>query len=136
MLWCGPWTSSLMDVDRSSAPEFTGDDADQYSSVIDLGDNYEFVVVTIPTIIAATIGLGVMRDEAVDSIPSIVYALDDDATGCFLHATSEAVTAMTVVFRIGAARYIRLKSSENQTSDVTFWVRGFNRQVSSSGAVT
>lgn len=128
MQWCSDWISSLMDVDR--AAEFTGDDADRYSSVIDLGDNYEFVTITIPTIASATIGVGVMRNATITSVPSIVYALDDDATGCFLHATSDATTAMTVIFRIGGARYFRIKSSANQTADITFWVMGFNRQMS------
>ena len=111
--------------------EFTGDDADQWSSVIDLGADYEFVTITIPTIVSATISVGVLRNGVITSVPSPVYALSDAATGCYLHATTAAVTAMTVVYRIGGARYFRIKSSANQTSDVTFYVKGFNRQVCS-----
>ena len=127
MQWCSDWISSLMDVDRDA--EFTGDDVDRWSSVIDLGNNYEFVTITIPTIVSATISVGVMRNEVVTSVPSLVYALSDAATGNYLHATTAAETAMTVVFRIGGCRYFRIKSGANQTGDITFYVRGFNRQV-------
>ena len=127
MQWCSDWISSLMDVDR--ATEFTGDDVDRWSSVIDLKDNYEFVTITIPTIVSATISVGVMRNEVVTSVPSLVYSLSESATGNYLQATTAAETAMTVIFRIGGYRYFRIKSGANQTADVTFWVRGFTRLI-------
>lgn len=125
-MWSSDWVKSIMDIDRSPT-EFTGDDVDQYSSVIDLGDNYEFVEIIIPTITSSTTGIAIQMNEHTDSVPSIVYVLDDDATGCFLHATTAATTAMTVVFRLGAARWFRIKMGSNQAADRTFYCRGLHR---------
>lgn len=122
------WSSALLDIDR--ATEFSGDDVDQFSKLVDLGDSYEFVTIIIPTITSATIGLSIQRDGEEDSVPSPVYILDADATGNFLHATTAATTAMAVTFRLGGARWFRVKAGANQAADRTFYCRGFNQVVS------
>ena len=124
-MWSSDWITTLFDYDRDT--EFSGDDADQYSSLIDLGENYEFVTIIIPTITSSTTGVAVQMNNHIASVPSIVYALDDDATGSFLHATGAATTAMTVIFRLGGVRWFRIKMGSNQSADSTFYCRGFNR---------
>lgn len=121
----GAWKSVLLDIDRDT--EFVGDDVDQYSKLVDLGAPFEFVTVIVPTITSSTTGVCIQKTPNIDEVPSPVHILDDDATGSFLHATSAAVTALAVIFRIGAVQYVRIKMGANQAADRTFYVRGFNR---------
>ena len=118
----GAWLTALMDIDR--AVEFSGDDVDQYSKLVDLGADYANVMVIIPTITSSTVGVTIQEENLISEVPSPVYILDDDATGNFLHATTAATTAMAVKFEIGGARYIRIKCGANQAADRTFRVRG------------
>jgi hypothetical protein len=118
----GQWLPVLVDIDR--ATEFSGDDVDQYSALVDLGADFENVLVIIPTITSSTIGIAIQQTPEISEAPSPVYILDDDATGCFLHATTAATTAMAVKFEIGGARYLRIKCGGNQAADRTFYVRG------------
>jgi len=121
----GGWKPVLMDIDR--ATEFAGDDVDQYSKLVDLGADFEFIVVVIPTITSSVIGVVIQRGAEEDEVPVRVYVLDADATGSFLHAHTAAVTAQVIVFRVGAAEFIRIKADTNQAADRTFYVRGYNR---------
>ena len=120
----GPWKSALIDIDR--ATEFTGDDVDRYSALVDLEGNFEFVTVFIPTIDSATVTPYVQRDAAVATVPVAVQVLDADATGSFAHATTASTGAIAVTFRIGGVQHIRLYTGANQAADRTFYVRGFN----------
>jgi len=126
-MWSSNWEIATIDIDR--ATEFSGDDVDRYSSLVDLKENYEFATVVIPAlgVDGCVIGVSVQRDGEIDTVPSPVYIMDDDATGCFFHATTSASTAMTIVFRIGGIRWLRVKADTNQASDKTFYCRGFNR---------
>ena len=118
----GPWKDALVDIDR--ATEFTGDDVDQYSKLVDLGGEYEYVLVYVPTITSATTNLCLQRDGAVATVPVALYRLDDDATGDFLDATTAGTTSKYVLFHVGAIQYLRVKCGANQAADVTFYVRG------------
>ena len=118
------WKEALVDVDRDT--EFTGDDVDQYSALVDLGDYYRYVMVFIPTITSSTVGLCLQRDGAIATVPIALNILDDDATGSFLHATTAGTTSMYVIFEVGAIQYIRVKCGADQAADRTFLVRGFN----------
>jgi hypothetical protein len=51
----GAWITALVDIDRDT--EFTGDDVDQYSKMVDLGAEFANVLVTIPTITSSTVGI-------------------------------------------------------------------------------
>lgn len=122
------WIPSVMDVDRKPL-EFTGDDVDQFTSVIDLKGNYEFVTVIVPVIVSGTIIPYIQRTPAVSEVPAIMHILDADGAGSFAQTTANISTVITAVtFRIGGAQYLRLRTSGNQTSDVTFYLKGFNRE--------
>ena len=122
----GSWKTATIDIDRAS--EFTGDDVDQFSDVVDLGEDYEFVTVHFDGVITnATINPWVQKTPEVDEVPVIKHALDDDATGSFAHATTAAVTSVSVTFRIGGYQYLRIRAGAAQAADETFSVRGFNR---------
>jgi len=121
------WKTATIDIDRAS--EFTGDDVDQFSDVIDLGESYEFITVHFDSVItSATLNPWVQKTAEVDEVPVIKHILDDDATGSFAHATTAAATQVSVTFRIGGYQYLRLKAAANQAADETFSVRGFNRE--------
>ena len=122
----GAWKTATIDIDR--AEEFTGDDVDQFSDVVDLGGDYEFLTVHFDSVIdSAALAPWIQKGEAVDEVPVVRHILDDDATGSFAHATSAAVTQISVTFNIGGAQFLRLRAGSNQGQDETFSVRGFNR---------
>lgn len=120
------WFTATIDIDRDT--EFTGDDVDQFSDLIDLGDNYEYLLVLCDSVItSSTLAPWVQKTAEIDEVPVVMHILDDDATGSFAHATTAAVTQIAIIFRIGAIQYLRLRAGSNQAADETFSVRGFNR---------
>ncbi len=122
------WKTATLVYDRSDL-EFTGDDVDQFSSLVDLGEGYEYLAVFIPALSAnGTVAVWVQRDGAIATIPVVVHILDDDATGSFLHATSSGAGGIFVIFRIGGARYVRIRVNADQTANRLFQIKGFNRQ--------
>lgn len=125
MNW-GQWKTALIDIDRA-VDGFAGDDVDQYSELVDLGWEYEYLIVEVPTITSATVSIVGQRGSAITTVPLPIHILDDDATGSFLHATTAGTTSLYVIFRIGGLRYIRILAAGNQAADRTFYVRGFNR---------
>ena len=123
---CSRWLTATFDIDRDT--EFVGDDADQFSKLLDLGENYEFITVVMgAAITSSTLNPWVQMTEAISEVPVIVHVLDDDATGSFAHATTAATTQVAVTFRIGGIQYLRLRCGSNQAADRTMYVRGFNR---------
>lgn len=120
----GAWKAALIDINRSS--EFTGDDVDQYSELVDLGEGFNDLLVLIPTIDSAVVSIYVQKGPGKDEIPVSLNILDDDATGHFAHATTAGTGAIAIVFHIGGAEFIRIKTGQNQTADRTFYVMGSN----------
>ena len=88
---------------------------------IDLGNTFEKLLVLIPTITSATTTVHVSNASGGTFYP--MHALDDDATGSFVHATSAATTTLGVVFNLGGAQYIKVVFGATQTA-VTVTVRG------------
>jgi hypothetical protein len=128
-MFASDWKTATLDYDRS-ATEFSGDDVDRFTDLVDLGDNYEFITVFIPALSASgTVAPYVQRDGQIDTVPVAVNVLDADATGSFAHATSSGAGGIVVTFRVGAIRYLRLYVGADQTANRTFYLRGFNRMV-------
>ena len=72
------WKTALIDIDR--ATEFTGDDVDRYSKLVDLKENYEFLTVRLPALSAsAIISVYVQEGEAVSERTSgvIIESMDN-----------------------------------------------------------
>src|SRR4030042_5038880 len=116
---CSSCKTATIDIDR--ATEFTGDDVDQFSDLIDLGDNYEFLQVLCNSVItSATLAPWVQKTNSIAEVPIVLHRLDDDATGSFADATTAAVTQIAIIFRIGAIQYLRLRTGANQAADETF----------------
>jgi len=120
------WKSCTIDIDRSA--EFTGDDVDQYSGLLDLGQNYKYATVFIPSgMDSATVTPYVQRTQNKDDVPYAMHFWNDnDADTNIAQATVASTGGLYVTFWIGGAQYLRLKASENQDPDVVFYVMGFN----------
>jgi hypothetical protein len=128
-MYSSEWKTATLDYDRA-ATEFTGDDVDRFTDLVDLGDDYEYLTVFIPTLSAeGTVSVYVQRDSAIATVPVIVHSFDADATGTFAHATSSGAGGVVVTFTIGGCRYFRLYAGANQTANRVFYCRGFNRMV-------
>jgi len=122
----GERKSCLIDIDRST--EFTGDDVDQYSELVDLGSVFEFVRVEVPTITSATVTLTLQDDNAVTTVPKPLHGwYDIDADTNVAIATVAATTSIWIVFKDVWAQYVRIKCGANQAADRTFYLKGFNR---------
>ena len=97
------------------------------SAEVDLGRDYEFLTVIIPTLgDTATTTVHISDASAGTFVP--MYYPDMDATGDFAHATSDATTTHAITFRIGGVRYIKIVTGATQTAETTFKVKGFNRE--------
>lgn len=119
----GPIKTALIDIDR--ATEFSGDDVDQFSELVNLEGFYRDVQVWVPTLDAeAVVSLYIQRDGAVATVPVQDQTLDDNATGHFAKATSSGAGGFVVTFRNVNTHYLRIKAAANQAADRTFYVRG------------
>ena len=126
-MFSSEWESALIDIDRGT--EFSGDDVDRFSELVDLGAEYENLCVFIPTIDSGVVSVYVQRDGESDTVPVIIHVLDDDATGSFAHSTTDGTGGIVVNFELGAIRYLRMHVAADQDPDVTFYVRGYNRVI-------
>ncbi len=128
-MFSSDWITLTLDYDRSTT-EFSGDDADRYTELLDLKDDYEYLLVLIPALSSsAAVTPYIQKDAEIDTVPIAMVVLDADATGHFAHATSSGGGSLGVIFRIGATRFLRLYCDANQGADRVFYVKGFNRVV-------
>lgn len=119
----GPIKSALVDIDRST--EFTGDDVDRFSELVDLGGNFARVLVWIPALDASgAVSIYVQRDAEEDSIPLQMQAFDIDAAGHFTPSTTSGAGDIAITFDVGGVQYLRVHVAANQAADITFYVRG------------
>jgi len=67
----GRWVTALIDIDR--ATEFTGDDVDQYSKLVDLGALYSVITLHVPALTSSALNIYVQRTGEVDEVPVAVH---------------------------------------------------------------
>lgn len=95
------------------------------SGEVNLGRAYKDLVVLVPALNSATVSLQIAMTAGGTYYP--VQALDADATGHFLHATTAGAAAIAVPFKIGGAQFVKVLCGASQTSAPrTFYVRGVN----------
>jgi hypothetical protein len=117
------WQSVLMDIDLTA--QYSGEDIDRTSALVDLGRECSGVTIYIPTIDSAAVSLLVQMDSAIATVP---YALHYRQTSD--NATAQWVTTAGTggVYIhcdcLGAIRYFRIYTGANQTADRTFYVLG------------
>ncbi|MFA5377308.1 MAG: hypothetical protein WC455_16275 [Dehalococcoidia bacterium] len=121
----GQWKDALIDIDRDV--EFTGDDVDRYSKIVDLGGVYENIEVKLPTITGSVVQAYGQQGNGLTEVPLPINIFDADATGHFAHATTTGPGGFYITFHIGGFQFIRIHTDANQAADRTFSVRGVGR---------
>ena len=111
------WLPALLDVDV---------DADATEEV-DLDDSFEFLTVIVPTL-----GQASKLEAQIAMTPGgtfyPVWHWDADAAGDFLGQTTSITTTRAITFLIGGAQYVKIGvEGTNMSSDVTFYLKGYNR---------
>ena len=111
------WYSALLDVDV---------DADATQEV-DLRGSYEFMTVTIPTLTqASTLEAQIARTSGGTFFP--MWRWDADTANDLVGTTSSITTTRALTFYIGGAQFVKVGvAGADMSSDLTFYVRGFNR---------
>ena len=123
----GESKAATIDIDRA-VDGFTGDDVDQFSDLIDLGAEFEFVRVEIPTITSSVVTLWIQNNNVITTVPKPLHGwYDIDADSNVAIATVAATTSICITFKDVWARYVRVKCDSNQAADRTFYLKGFNR---------
>ncbi len=122
---CGPWKEALIDIDR--ATEFTGDDVDVYSKLVDLGDIYKGLLIKLPAITSAAISVCVQQSDSIAEVPVVLHyrQSSDNATAAWATTASEG-SLVILCPALGGAQYVRIKSGANQGADRSIQVRGVN----------
>ena len=111
------WLPALLDVsvDANATEE------------VDLQGNFEFITVIVPTLgQASKLEAQIAMTSGGTFYP--VWHWDADAAGDFLGQTTSITTTRAITFRIGGAQFVKIGvEGTDMTTDVTFYVRGFNR---------
>lgn len=96
------------------------------SAEVDLEGAYEFLTVLNPTLDnASTITVHVSDARAGTFYP--IHMFDTAAQGDYAQLTDDEDTSKGTIFRIGGAQFIKVVCADNQSDNITFKVRGFNR---------
>lgn len=93
------------------------------STEVDLGANYKYVTVLIPTIDSATVSVQGLKTSG-----GTAYPIHDwkDADGTVLQATTAGTGGIAVTFKCGFQFIKLLCGAAQTTAAVTFYARGFN----------
>jgi len=117
------WQSVLMDIDLTA--EYSGEDIDRTSALVDLGRECTGVIIYIPTINSAAVSLLVQRDSAIATVPYALHYRQTSDNATALWATTASTGAIYIHCSVlGAIRYFRIYTGANQTADRTFYVLG------------
>ncbi len=119
------WISATIDIDGTV--EYSGMDVDQTSSLIALPYPCSLLIIQVPTIDSATVGLLVVADgnsnnPAAEVPVAMHYQKSDDSTAAW--ATTAGTGSYSITVPIVGYQYLRIKVNANQTADRTFKVRG------------
>lgn len=110
-------------IDTSRAAEFVGDDTNQFSSLIDLGLPFAVIAVDVPTIDSAAISIYVQNNDSTATVPIPVhFTKSDDTTAIWASSAGTGGYSITVI--IGGYQFLRVFTSQNQSTNRTFVVRG------------
>ena len=111
------WLPALLDIDVD--PDATEE--------VDLGGNFEFLTVLIPTLDQnSKLEAQIAKESGGTFYP--VWHWDADAAGDFLGQTTSITTTRAITFPIGGTQFIKIGvEGTNNSTDKTFYVRGYNR---------
>ena len=111
------WLSALLDIDVD--PDATEE--------VDLGGHFEFLTVIVPTLDQnSALEAQIAMTSGGTFYP--VWHWDADAAGDFLGQTTAITTTRAITFHIGGAQFVKVGViGTDNTTDKTFYVRGYNR---------
>ena len=93
---------------------------------VNLDGAYEFLTVLNPTLNnASTITVHISNTSGGTFYP--IHMFDTAAQGDYAQLTDDEDTSKGTIFRIGGAQFIKVVCADNQSANITFKVRGFNR---------
>lgn len=98
---------------------------DDLSAEVDLGANFEFLTVLVPTITSSTVTVHVSDKSGGTFYP--IYKHKQEAVADTAQVTTAETTSKSITFRIGGVQFIKIACGTGQGTDRTFLVRGFNR---------
>jgi hypothetical protein len=116
------WQSVLMDIDLTA--QYSGEDIDRTSALVDLGYDCTGVSVFVPTIDSAAVSLLVQRDSTITTVPVALHYRQTSDNATALQATTASTGGYVFNFKLDSIRYLRIYTGANQTADRTFYVRG------------
>ena len=116
------WKTALIDIDRSA--EFTGDDVDQYSKLVDLGQDFEEIVLDVPTLTSSALNIYVQKDGEVATVPVAVHYRQPTDLATAAWGTTASTGAFSISAKIGGYQYLRVRAASNQAADRSIKVRG------------
>lgn len=129
MSFCSATETATIDIDRDS--EFTGDDADQFSSLVNFDQPYRWLQLIIPTITSSAITLYTQEDDLIATVPVLFHhGYMYDASGAGNAWTTAAWTttagtgACTIAVDLGQFQFIRVRCTTNQGADRAILLRG------------
>jgi len=126
-----PWTACLLDYNRS-ATEFTGDDVDRFSALVCFDKPYQQLLIYVPTIESAALNIYVQMDNSTGTAPLVLHhgqMVDTGGNGAWTTAawtTTASTGAYYISCPLNGHQFFRIYTSQNQTADRTFYVRGVN----------
>ena len=97
---------------------------DDLTPSVDLEGDYEYLTLLIPAITSSTVTIHASRDNST-FFP--VYMFDTDATGAYAQATTAAETSLSIIYRIGGCRWVKVSTGSAQGADRSFLLKGFNK---------
>jgi hypothetical protein len=116
------WQSVVMDIDLTA--EYSGEDINRTSALVNLGFEASGVMIFVPTIDSATISLLVQRDAEIDTVPVPLHwkKVSDDSTTAWV--TTAGTGGYMINIPLGGIQYFRILTGADQTADRTFYVKG------------
>jgi len=119
----GEFQSCLIDIDRDS--EFSGDDVDQYSKLVDLGRHYEKLLIIVPALTSSALNIYVQELASTATVPSVLHKRKTSDESTVAWATTAGTGDYAIVCDcLGGFRYVRIRATTNQAADRTFRVCG------------
>ena len=94
------------------------------SGAVDLGRDYEFLEVILPTITSAVISVNV-SDTSGGTYQALVHT-SPTAVGHFVPGTTAGTGGLTALYRLGGFQHVKLLSGATQAAERAFTIRGMN----------
>ena len=122
-MFIGKWQVCLFDIDRAS--EFTGDDVDRYSKLVNLGRPFERLLLAIIAPITSALSIYVQEDASEATVPKqLNYVKPETATHAAWTTTAGTGSQMISCDYLNGYKYVRIYSGADLPVDRTIRICG------------